>query len=387
MAKFEVYVEYKENSGEIFRKTENSFKSFIRLKFGYVKNKTKELENHKGSIKNRKNKKYEIGNNQQIKRISGIFENDENNNLSNLQSYVEKLPKYSFAIWFKFKLKAPYFSKDDDEFYIIQNPILKETNFKVPMIRGSAWKGALAHAFRELINKANTLENSRKAIESFLRIFGAGSESIKTLEEYLKNKLKRNEHENLQKYKEEFLKFVLFELGLEINQELIENVNNAQNYKDISNLLAVKVWEKYKNSYSYLSLEFQTHKGRAIFYPTYFDELSLEIINPHDRRKRAGKNPIHYEVVPAGTEGIFQLIYIPFDGILKTDEELREEIQKDLGNLIEALKVLANKGVGAKTKLGWGRFEILESEKKICLDKNIELPEKPKNKGWERCQD
>jgi len=62
-----------------------------------------------------------IGNINQIKQISGIFDN-----ITRLQGYIQKLPKYSFAIWFKFKLEAPYFSKDDDEFYIIQNPILKE---------------------------------------------------------------------------------------------------------------------------------------------------------------------------------------------------------------------------------------------------------------------
>ena len=128
MAKFDVYAEYKGNSREVFERTQDIFESFVKLKFGYVKDKTSELDQHKNFIKNR-NGIYSIGDFQKIEQISGIYDN-----LTNLQNYINKLPKHSFAIWFKFKLEAPYFSKDDDEFYIIQNPILKETNFKVPMI-------------------------------------------------------------------------------------------------------------------------------------------------------------------------------------------------------------------------------------------------------------
>jgi len=109
MAKFDVYAKYKENNREVFGKTEKAFKSFVKLKFGYVKNKTSELNEHKEFVKNQ-NKKYFIGDIQKIKLISGIY-----NNPTDLQNYINKLPKYSFAIWFKFNLKAPYFSKDDDE--------------------------------------------------------------------------------------------------------------------------------------------------------------------------------------------------------------------------------------------------------------------------------
>ena len=306
---------------------------------------------------------------QKIEQISGIYKKEK---LQDLQRHIEKLPKHSFAIWFKFKLEAPYFSKDDDEFYIIQNPILKETNFKVPMIRGSAWKGALAHAFRDLINKSS-LKDRKKKTKSFLRIFGAGSESIKVIEKYVLGK-----ESSLEKAKEKLIEFLLFELGLEIDGKLLNKINNCSK-DDLLNVIKDGLSKKLEDNQKNLPLEFQTHKGRAIFYPTYFDKLSLEIINPHDRRKRAGKNPIHYEVVPAGTEGIFQLIYIPFDGITKDDETLKEEVKEDLNNLCSAIKKLSSKGIGAKTKLGWGRFEILK--KKICLNSDLGILE-----GWERCQ-
>ena len=288
---------------------------------------------------------------QKIKQISGIYTTSQD-----LQEYIKKLPKYSFAIWIKFKLEAPYFSKDDDEFYIIQNPIIKECNFKVPMVRGSSWKGALANAFKDLIKEKNTKER----IDSFLRVFGAGSESIKAIESYIFDNSK-----DLKKVKEELLKFILFELGLEVDRNLIDEIDAITNKEKIIEVIRNKLSTKLENNQKDLPIEFQTHKGRAIFYPTYFDRLSLEIINPHDRRKRAGTNPIHYEVVPKETEGIFQLIYIPFDGVLKKDEDIENEAKQDLEFLQECIKRAFNNGIGAKTKLGWGRANIKDEDIKV----------------------
>jgi len=301
----------------------------------------------------------------QIQNISGIIT-------------VEKLPKYSFIVWFKFKLLEPYFSRDDDEFYIIQNPVLKEHVFKVPMVRGSSWKGALAGAFKKLLNE---IENEKsKIIESYLRIFGAGSDSIKGIESYLKEKSK-----NLEDFKNNILEFILFELGMKITKKDIDGVekdtgNGKNEQSNVIDFLSKKIIEKFKKYQSNLPTEFQTHKGRAIFYPTYFDKISLEIINPHDRRKRAGTVPIHYEVVPKDTEGILQIVYIPFDGVLKEDKDLKEEVEQDLKWLCEAIENLANEGIGAKTKLGWGRFKMLK--KIYCIDPNEHFDVT----GWERCQ-
>lgn len=151
----------------------------------------------------------------------------------------------------------------------------------------------------------------------------------------------------------------------------------------IKNILKNRLSKKYQDSQQNLPLEFRTHKGRAIFYPTYFDRLSLEIINPHDRIKRAGTNPIHYEVVPQNTDGIFQLIYIPFDGVLSKEKKIVEEVEYDIKFLTDAIKKLADLGIGAKTKLGWGRFEIQNSGK-VYLNgqfENLNISER-----WEICQ-
>jgi CRISPR-associated protein Cmr2 len=46
-----------------------------------------------------------------------------------------------------------------------------------------------------------------------------------------------------------------------------------------------------------------------------------------------------------------------------------------LNNLIEAIDKLKYNGIGAKTKLGWGSFEI--ENKKVCVNSDLEVPE-----GW-----
>src|SRR5579883_205025 len=55
-------------------------------------------------------------------------------------------------------------------------------------------------------------------------------------------------------------------------------------------------------------------RGSLAFYPTWFDRVSFEVINPHSRKTRAGTQPILYEVVPPDTEGVLRLLYAPLPG-------------------------------------------------------------------------
>lgn len=52
-------------------------------------------------------------------------------------NFSDSLPAYAIQIQITFKLKKPYLSKDDDNFYIIDNPIVKDKVFKVPMVRST----------------------------------------------------------------------------------------------------------------------------------------------------------------------------------------------------------------------------------------------------------
>jgi CRISPR-associated protein Cmr2 len=91
--------------------------------------------------------------------------------------------------------------------------------------------------------------------------------------------------------------------------------------------------------------------GRLHFYPTFFDRMSLEVINPHDRATRAGKYPIYFESVPTGTEGIFSLLYVPLPGSIHSEQEAREDLRIVTSALYQMLCIY---GFSAKKSSGFG---------------------------------
>jgi CRISPR-associated protein Cmr2 len=94
--------------------------------------------------------------------------------------------------------------------------------------------------------------------------------------------------------------------------------------------------------------------GRLYFYPTFFDKIGLEVINPHDRKTGTGKTgPILLECVPATATGEFVLLYVPF-GAVKSDE-----VAADLKLAAEGIQaMLTIYGFGAKTSSGFGIAEL-----------------------------
>ncbi|MGI9057472.1 MAG: RAMP superfamily CRISPR-associated protein [Ktedonobacteraceae bacterium] len=63
------------------------------------------------------------------------------------------LPTYSFAIQFTFALAQPYISRDEQTFYIIDNPVRKDKIFGLPYIASTSWKGSLRSALWHLDHK------------------------------------------------------------------------------------------------------------------------------------------------------------------------------------------------------------------------------------------
>jgi CRISPR-associated protein Cmr2 len=94
--------------------------------------------------------------------------------------------------------------------------------------------------------------------------------------------------------------------------------------------------------------------GQLYFYPTFFDKIELEVINPHDRKTGIGKTgPIFLECVPANATGEFILLYVPF-GAVKS-----EEVAADLKLVVEGIQaMLTVYGFGAKTSSGFGVVDI-----------------------------
>jgi CRISPR-associated protein Cmr2 len=98
------------------------------------------------------------------------------------------------------------------------------------------------------------------------------------------------------------------------------------------------------------------HRGALVFYPTWFDKIGFEVINPHSRERRAGTQPIYYEVVPIGTNGTLSLLYAPWPG-MKPKAKPEEIILK----LLEAIEtLLTTYGISAKRTVGWGTAKITE---------------------------
>jgi len=200
---------------------------------------------------------------------------------------LDILPPYSVFIQFRFTLAKPYLSRDENLFYIIDNPVRKEKVFTRSHIAASSWKGSLRAALWQIgYNEDN---------EKVRRLFGN-------------------------------------ERGVELQEQL--------------------------------------RSGRLYFYPTFFDKVSLEVINPHDRKKRVGKNPILFECVPEGTSGYFTLLYIPFDLIGKGSAKIKKQAADDLKLTCNGLcKMLTVYGFGAKTSSGFGMAQDDITEACIKTDK------------------
>jgi CRISPR-associated protein Cmr2 len=280
----------------------------------------------------------------QDKKLEFLTETANNSSgiSSNPDDLLKQLLPFSFGVRTDFCLASPYYSADDDKYSIFDNPLLKENVFKVPMMRGSSWKGVIASAARTALEQDFSVEN----ILSFGRLFGSGSEEFREIEALVKK------HDYNQKYQKKILFYALMKFG----KVSMKNINEEKQKEEL--------WKKIK------AKELQTQRGRLVFYPSYFNKIGLEMINPHKRRTKAGTHPIYYEVVPAGAEAIFQLLYIPADNITKPDAVRKVEYEKDKELLIAALKLIFQANdekpqikIGAKTKLGWGRIVPRDEEK------------------------
>lgn len=176
-----------------------------------------------------------------------------------------------WALQFRFTLSKPYISKDDNLFYIIDNPVKTEKLFGVPYMSATSWKGSLRNAMR-------VIHGWDDSSDSLTRLFG-----------------------NPREEKERF------------------------------------------------------HAGDLVFFPSYFEGIGLEVINPHVRSRGVGTQPVFLESVPIGTTGTFSLLYAPFYYSKKDYDALESNALHDLKAVATGLEylLLAN-GFGAKTSSGFG---------------------------------
>ncbi|RKZ00644.1 MAG: hypothetical protein DRQ10_03790, partial [Candidatus Hydrothermota bacterium] len=225
-------------------------------------------------------------------------------------------PKGSWAIQVNFTLKKPYISKDDVDFYIIDNPVKKEWVFKVPYVAPSQWKGALRSTMiRELVSK---LENGKIDEDEFV---------TERLQLY---RLFGNEKDGTASFLNRVL--ALHRVG-PVPEDGTENEEWQEKFRE-EILKIEKEFDREPREKEYLVGNIEGYQGSLHFYPTFFDRIGLEVINPHDRNTGAGKKPIYFECVPAGTPGVFTLLYVP---PVNTDENTARADLKAVAKGVQAM--------------------------------------------------
>lgn len=226
---------------------------------------------------------------------------------------ISSFPKGSWIIEFPITLAKPYISRDDAPLYIIENPIRKDKVFGIPFISAMAWKGNLRWTMmkRHLESLANEPDNFAKKRLRHTFLFG----TEKGMEDSPKG---------WAKYLDELCP------------------NGKESYRD-------------KLKAKFVTKEMPNVAGMLYFYPTFWNKTDMEVINPHDRETKTGKNPIYFESVPAGSEGIFRLIYMPLQWIGLPDEKFREEVFQDLQDaMIGIREMMLTYGFSAKKSSGYG---------------------------------
>jgi CRISPR-associated protein Cmr2 len=149
-------------------------------------------------------------------------------------------------------------------------------------------------------------------------------------------------------------------LNPRLSQELIDKNEKEMSGEEAEAVTAINnAFTDYLVRQGLPAGEDQGFRGRLYFYPTFFDNIDLEVINPHDRETGAGKLPIYIESVPAGARGNFSLVYSPWDLMGCRDREgLAAKVEGDLYLVAEALEdLMLNYGFSAKKSSGFGIIE------------------------------
>ncbi len=219
---------------------------------------------------------------------------------------LKYLPFGSWLLKFTFQLKKPYISRDDAPFYVIDNPVRKDKVYKIPMASSAQWKGMLQSVMARKILSSEKAEFIKRRF-MLIRLFGNDKEALSAFFEGQKDAWEKE-------FQKQFNKF-----------------------------------------YGVKKLNDLHRSGRLHFFPSFFNDIGLEIINPHDRAKKTGINPIYIESVPAGSKAQFRLLYVPLDIMAKSNSEIIKEVSDDWEFLKQGIKDLFTQyGFGGKISSGFG---------------------------------
>ena len=229
---------------------------------------------------------------------------------------IEPLPKGSWVLEFPVTLAKDFISQDDVPLYIIDNPVRKDKVFGVPFTSAMAWKGNLRWTMMKVFlePKANDPEEFAKVRFHHTLLFGT-------------------------------------EKGWE---------ERPKGWADYLDNLCPEAKEKYRSmlkEFAKKDAKDVRLEGMLYFYPTFWDKIGMMVINPQDRKTKTGKNPIYFEIVPAGAKGFFRLVYLPFYWI-DMEEAFKQEVFRDLKQIVIGLKeMMLIYGFSAKKTIGYGKIE------------------------------
>lgn len=250
---------------------------------------------------------------------------------------LASLPYGSWFLQFEFTLAKPWLSKDDDPFYVADsvNPVRKDKVFKVPVMAASSWKGLVRWAAMHLhlVKKRDDL----------------------TVEEFAGRRLAHT---------------LLF------GDEKGEEAGEAKDFAKFLDTLKPEAKDFYRQK-ARERLKLSTdadmphYRGRLNFYPTFFDAIDLEVINPHSRKTRAGTLPIYLECVPRGAKGTFSMLYVPFDLIGEEPARIHPKATADLLLVAESISAMMRTyGFSAKRTSGFGAAEDRIENGRFCTRAN-----------------
>ncbi len=255
-------------------------------------------------------------------------------------------PAGAWAVRVSFTLRKPYLSKDDQALHLLDNPVKKEWVFKAPYVAPSQWKGAL-----------------RAAMMQELVAWWLGLEEKRGEREYRKIFIRR---------RLQLVRLFGTEKGVLLDDQRFESYLDRLGDPELARWFR-RVLRRYCSSAGFVA-------GRLHFFPTFFDRIGLEVINPHDRETGAGaRGPMLMECVPQAATGEFVLLYVPFGPFDQEEAQKCAEIAQDMEALAKGVQaMLTTYGFGAKTSSGFGVAEV-DSWKVYPQEKEAEW-----YRGWEQ---
>ncbi len=272
-----------------------------------------------------------------------------------VNSDLQYLPQNSVFIQISFTLKKPYTSKDEGEFYIIEETRSFAWRNKKELIKYLKKQHNIEISENDISIERNKISFENSVIEreeslACLKINGKIREFFIVKKEdsdlisyncrVLENPLVRDKLTRLPMVKPSTWKGHLRFAAEKIDWE------KEEKERIIKRLFGSEPGEK-ENPL----------KGRLYFFPTFFEDGAYrDVITPLKRDTRTpARGPINLEVMKPGKNGDFYLLYVPYP---KGKDFKEEDIDEDLKFLAEALKLMFyTYGFSAKKTSGFGIIE------------------------------